>query len=145
MLAPDTAVRAGVLNGVTYPLTPLQQGILALFPATTLTSASGIVSVPAVASQAASENYFLGRFDYNFSEKDSLFVRVVSARGQSPRTRSLVQSPGLARSSSPNPFLTAEERHIVSSTMINAARASMTRTDSDTITTGKLHAEFVLS
>lgn len=135
-LVPDANARMGILKGVTYPLTTLQQQILALFPATSLTSASGIVSVPEVASQRTSENYFLGRFDYNFSEKDSLFVRAVSDRGQlaNPFAGSVI--PEWADlEKSPNLFVTAEERHILSPTVINVARASLTRTDSNAVTT----------
>ncbi len=129
-LVPDANARRGILNGVTYPLTAEQQAILALYPATTLTSASGIVSVPTVASQRGSEDYYLGRFDYNFSDKDSLFFRAVSDNGQLIDPFAGVVIPlWPVLEQSPNKFFTAEERHIFSPTVINVARASLTRTD----------------
>jgi hypothetical protein len=135
-LVPDANTRQGILGGVTFPLTPLQQSILALYPATSLTSASGIVSVPQVATQATTENYYIGRFDYNISSKDSLFVRFVVDRGQltNPFAGSVIPDwPDLEKS--PNLFLTTEERRIISPTLINVARLSMTRTDNSSHTT----------
>ena len=136
-LVPDANARLGIYKGVTYPLTQLQQQLLALYPATTLTSASGIVSVPQVASQVGSEGYFLGRFDYAFSDKDSLFFRAVSDSGNLTNPFAagypVPQWPDLEKS--PNLYFTAEERHIFSATIINLARASITRTDASAITT----------
>ena len=135
-LVPDANARQGILKGVTYPLTTLQQQILDIYPATTLTSASGIISVPQVATQVTGENYYLGRFDYNFSSKDSLFVRFVSDRGQftNPFAGSVVPDwPDLEVS--PNIFVTAEERRIISPALINVARISLTRTDNSAHTT----------
>jgi len=129
-LVPDANVRLGILNGVTYPLTAEQQQLLALFPATTVNTASGIVSVPQVASQNSTENYYLGRFDYNFSDRDSFFFRAVSDGGQllDPFVGLVIPLwPDLEKS--PNMYYTAEERHIVSPAVINVARASLVRTD----------------
>src|SRR5262249_13156456 len=48
---------------------------LTLFPATTLTSPTGVVASIAQANLIAHQDYLLARFDYSFSEKDSLFAR----------------------------------------------------------------------
>jgi len=136
-LVPDANARKGVLKGVTYPLTALQRQILAVFPASPLTSATGIVTVPQVATQTTLENYFLGRFDYAFSDKDSLFVRMVSDRAEftNPFAGSVIPLwPDFGKS--PNTFITAEERHIFSPTIINVARASVTITDNHAASTG---------
>jgi len=51
--------------------------ILALYPATTATSPTGVVTLPQVDSQTGNENYLLARVDYAISNSDSLFVRYV--------------------------------------------------------------------
>ncbi len=133
---PDANVRNGLYLGKQYALTPILQQLLALYPATTAVSATGVVKVPDVGTQVSHENYFLGRFDYAFSDKDSLFVRVVSDKGTlaNPFSGGAVTSwPDFEQS--PNLFLTAEERRIVSSTIVNVARVSFVRTDSNAVTT----------
>ena len=111
---------------------------LSLFPATTLANAAtGIVSIPVVANQIAHENYGLGRFDYTFSQKDSLFVRYVSDRGDF-----LEPFPNTATSLAywneqtinVNQFATIEERHIFSPTLINTARFSYSRPTTSGVT-----------
>jgi hypothetical protein len=104
---------------------------LSLFPATTVVDAvTGIVKIPVVANQIAHENYVLGRFDYTFSEKDSLFVRYVSDRGDFLEpfpngTTSLAYWS--EQTINRNQFGTIEERHIFSPALINTARFSYAR------------------
>ncbi len=97
---------------------------LALYPI----APSGIS--PQVANQIAHENYILGRFDYNFSEKDSVFVRYLSDKAYmlepfSGTSANLSLWP--AEDTSHNQFSTVEWRHIVSPTLINIARGSFSR------------------
>jgi hypothetical protein len=134
--APDANLRNGTYQGKKYPITPFIQSLLDLYPATTLVSSTGVVKVPQVANQVSDENYYLARFDYAFSDKDSLFVRVVSDKGtlSNPFSGGAVPLwPDFEQS--PNLFVTAEERRIVSPTLVNVARASFVRTDSDAVTT----------
>jgi outer membrane receptor protein involved in Fe transport len=128
---PDANVRNGIYLGKTYALTPFVQSLLALYPATTAISSTGVVKIPEVANQVSNENYYLGRFDYAFSDKDSLFVRLVSDKGTlaNPFASGAVPLwPDFEQS--PNLFLTTEERHIVSTNIVNVVRASFVRTDS---------------
>jgi hypothetical protein len=52
-------------------------GVLALYPGPTfnINPAAGTGQATVVKNQTAHENYYLGRFDYNFSEKDSFLGR----------------------------------------------------------------------
>jgi hypothetical protein len=73
-LAPNLACAGGLANvGVSAAAAP----ILALYPATTAVSPTGILEVPEVASQTGDENYLLTRIDYIMDEKNSFFVRYV--------------------------------------------------------------------
>jgi len=117
--AADPAVAAAVNN------------TLSLFPATTsVNTASNIVKIPVVANQIAHENYFLGRSDYTLSEKDSLFVRYVSDRGDFlepfPNANTAL-AYWSEQTINRNQFATIEERHIFSPTLINTARFSYAR------------------
>src|SRR6202011_2558126 len=51
--------------------------VLAIYPQPTfnINPTAGTGQATVVASQTAHENYYLGRFDYNLSEKDSFFGR----------------------------------------------------------------------
>ncbi len=104
---------------------------LSLFPATaSVNTASNIVKIPVVANQIAHENYFLGRSDYTLSEKDSLFVRYVSDRGDFlepfPNANTAL-AYWSEQTINRNQFATIEERHIFSPTLINTARFSYAR------------------
>ena len=50
---------------------------LALYPATSQVTSTGVAQIPQIGSQVASENYLLVRFDYTLSEKDLFNVRYV--------------------------------------------------------------------
>jgi hypothetical protein len=84
-------------------------------------------------TQPSNENYVLGRMDYNFSSKDSMFGRYLSDKanltepfgGGGPAGGPLPNWTEFGHSH--NQFLTLEERHILSPTMVNVARASFAR------------------
>jgi hypothetical protein len=133
---PDANARQGIVGGVNLgTLSPGVVAALALYPTTTLTSSSGIVRVPQVGSQVGHENYMLGRFDYNFSEKDSLFARVTSDRADllNPFPNGPV-TLWPDNEVTPNFFAVAEERHVFSPALLNVVRGSYTRTDSNAVT-----------
>ena len=83
--------------------------------------------------QPSNENYVLGRFDYNLSTKDSFFGRYLGDKanltepfgGGGPAGGPLPFWTEFGHSH--NQFLTVEERHIVSPTVVNVFRASFGR------------------
>ncbi len=83
--------------------------------------------------QPSDDNYVLGRFDDNLSTKDSFFGRYISDvasltepfGGGGPAGGPLPFWPEYDHSH--NQFLTVEERHIFSPTVVNVMRASFTR------------------
>ncbi|OGS04385.1 MAG: hypothetical protein A3G41_06970 [Elusimicrobia bacterium RIFCSPLOWO2_12_FULL_59_9] len=91
----------------------------------------GVGQVTQVANYIAQENYFLGRFDYTHSEKDSFFARSIVnlQRATAPFGGGL----GLAlpfwpaRDVGSNYFNTFTWRRIVSPTLLIATRASFSR------------------
>jgi hypothetical protein len=92
-----------------------------------------------VANQTANENYILGRFDYNLSDKDSIFARYVS-----DKTNFLEPFAGTGGSTaiplwpdkdvSHNEFSTIGWRRIVSPNIVNIARFSFSRPASNEAT-----------
>jgi hypothetical protein len=98
---------------------------LALFPIATGASTGGIGSITETAPQATSENYLLARFDYNFSDKDSLFVRYIRDYAQLTTPNQLPLWNELENTA--NHVATIEERHLFSANLINLARFSFVR------------------
>jgi outer membrane receptor protein involved in Fe transport len=129
-LIPDANAHKGIVNGVNVGVNPLVKPILDLYPATTLTSPTGIVQVPEVDTTTGNENYLLARVDYTMSGKDSLFVRYVRDFGDI--TMPFLGSPLPPRwpevGSTRNQFATVEYRRVISPTMVNLVRFSFTRT-----------------
>ncbi len=129
-LIPDANAHLGIVNGQTIPINPAIKPILDLYPATTLTSPTGIVSVPEVDTTTGNENYLLARLDYTMSAKDSLFVRYVRDAGDI--TMPFLGSPLPPRwpeiGSTRNQFATIEYRRVISASMVNLLRFSFTRT-----------------
>jgi hypothetical protein len=129
--------------GESLPVATAVFNTLLLFPQVTTVSPTGVVPVSEVGNQTASENYVLGRFDYTFSQRDSLFMRYLSDRGQFLEPFPNVGGSATAipdwleRTINRNQFFTIEERHILSTTLINAARISYSRpvTSGVTLTT----------
>jgi Carboxypeptidase regulatory-like domain/TonB dependent receptor len=86
------------------------------------------------------ENYYLGRVDYNISEKDALFGRYISDRSTQtvpyPASELTIgsTSPWPETDKSANQYFTLQERHIVSPTIVNSVRGIFTRTFSSSAT-----------
>jgi len=111
--------------GVPQSIAPL----MALFPVG-LTTSAGVGNFVSVSPKANHDDYFLGRFDYTFSAKDSLFVRYVRDTALSTNSASNGSSvPNLngEADTTANHFVTVEEDHVISPTMINLARVSFLR------------------
>ena len=105
--------------------------VLALFPAPTGASAAGIGTITETSAQLASENYLLTRFDYTFSDKDSIFVRYIRDYAQVTAPEQL---PIWAEvSNTANHIATIEERHLFSANLINLARFSFDRLPETTV------------
>jgi outer membrane receptor protein involved in Fe transport len=113
---------------------PAVAPILALYPLPTTEIGGGVGSLPVVASTVGNENYLLGRVDYNLSSKDSLFVRYVRDYGNIIYPFLGAPTPQWPEvGNTRNQFVTIEERHVISPTLINLLRVSFTRTfESDT-------------
>jgi len=102
--------------------------VLALYPAATSYIANGVGQTSEVSTQPVTENYFLGRFDYTLSDKDSIFVRYVSDTAQvtSPFSGSAIPLwPEVDHTN--NQYLTIEEKRIFSPTVVNLARFTFVR------------------
>lgn len=147
---PDANARLGLLPCSAAPTAPCSNGLanvgvapnvastLALYPLPTRELGNGIGTVTSVANQVANENYFLARFDYAISAKDSLFLRYVrdTASLLSPFSGSTVPL-WPEQDLTANHYATIEERHIFSPTVINAARVSFVRPSEVAATTGQ--------
>ncbi len=125
--------------GVPQSIAPL----LALFPVGQTTPTTGIGNFVNVSPVSSHDNYFLGRFDYTFSPRDTLFVRYVRntaiALTTTPNGGSVAGITNEADTTA-NHFLTVEEDHVVSPSIINLARISFLRPYENAATTSAPNA-----
>lgn len=108
---------------------------LALFPLPNpgTVGSNNIGTSVQTAIQPSNENYVLGRIDYNFSSKDSIFGRYLSDKanltepfgGGNPAGGPLLDWTEYGHSH--NQFFTVEERHIISPALVNLFSASFAR------------------
>ena len=111
---------------------------LALFPKPTALVSATTGIAPQYGNQTDHENYMLARFDYTFSDKDSLFLRYFLDKA------SFLEPFGGAGIAGGGPllgwneqdgsfshFATLEERHVFSPTVVNTARISFSRPEKD--------------
>ncbi len=98
--------------------------ILALFPSVPAT-ATGAGNLTEVITNITHEDYLLARADYNFSEKDNIFVRYVRDTASYYAPQPL--APFIELDQTNNNFATIEERHIYSPTLVNLAHVSLVR------------------
>ena len=106
--------------------------VLALYPAPqfNINTAAGTGQATVVERQPIHENYYLGRFDYNLSGKDSFLGRYFMDRQSAfyPFIGGAVGQWGEPDIGA-NQFINLEERHIFSPTVVNIARVSFSRTN----------------
>ncbi len=120
--------------GIPASIAPL----LALFPVGLTSPTTGIGNFVSVSPQSNHDDYLLTRFDYTISSKDNLFVRYVrdtaQALTQAPNGGSV---PGVSSEAdtTANHFVTIEEDHVISPTLINLARLSFLRPHENAETT----------
>jgi hypothetical protein len=104
------------------------QSTLALYPTAPGNPAGGIGIVTEVASDIANENYVVARFDYTFSDKDSLFVRYIRDTASQTLPFSGSNLPLWPEGdTTSNNFATIGERHIFSTNFINSAHFEFDR------------------
>ncbi len=111
-----------------YPTPPAANEIFAPIGPNGAMSPTGSATIQQVANQSTSENYVLGRFDYTFSDKDSLFLRAV--RDTASQILPFSGSPiplWPEQDATANYFSTIEQRHLFSSNLINLARFDFNR------------------
>ena len=74
---PSAAYHQGFVSGVQYPVNSAAAAMLALYPLpqALLPGNPNEGTYTVVGAQQSPENFFVGRIDYNISEKDSLFGR----------------------------------------------------------------------
>ena len=121
---PSDAARSGAL----FPINPIMQPYLRLFPAMNAGEASAAQGIGTFAyelNQPTRENFYQGRVDYTLTDKDSLFARYTYDAADQTVTASF---PDYATDSvSRNQFFTAEYKRIVTPALLNTARFSHSR------------------
>jgi hypothetical protein len=132
---------AAAVNAVLalYPLPTRNFNAIANTGSTAFPLGIGTGQTTVVANTLAHENYFLGRADYNISDKDSFFVRYFDDLQYelSPFSGSnLALQP--EDENGGNQFFNMEERHIFSPTVVNVLRGSYSRTNVTT-SAGETH------
>jgi outer membrane receptor protein involved in Fe transport len=131
---PDANAHLGILPTGTVAVSPAVASTLALFPlpATEVLTAAGQPTgtgqLTEVANQVGNENYALGRLDYNYSAKDSFFLRYVSDRATYANPFGGSAIPLWAETDiTRNQYVTAQWTRLISATLINEARVSYVR------------------
>jgi hypothetical protein len=117
----------GVLTNV--GVNPAIRPVLDLYPLPTTTLSGGVGEISRVDSTTGHENYGLGRVDYTLSSRDSIFARYVADTAYlfEPFSGSNIPLwPATNRTN--NQYLTAEERRLISSSVINQIRFGFVRT-----------------
>jgi hypothetical protein len=118
----------GAPTGPSY-LNPSMTGILALFPLpqtsciTPFASTADVGYYCSVGNWPVSENYALGRLDFNLGPKDALFTRYVIDRSNQTIPYPSALLPGYPEVDyTHNQFFTIEERRTFSPTLLNLLR-----------------------
>ncbi len=110
-------------------IAPNVASTLALYPATSQVTSTGVAQIPQIGSQVASENYLLVRFDYTLSEKDSFNVRYVRDAANQvspfPNNNKIGLWPEIDGTA--NHYATIQERHIFKANLINQFTESFNR------------------
>lgn len=106
------------------------QGILDLYPLPTslnlrngLPTGTGFITMPN--NTRSYENYVIGRFDYNISQKDSFFFRYVLDRASKQMDSLLLTHPELYLTR--NNYATVQYTRTISPTLVNVAYGSFVR------------------
>jgi len=108
---------------------PLVQPIMNLLPLPSTLTSAGLGNLTMVTPSSGQDDYLLTRFDYTFSSRDNLFVRYVR---DTALASTVVPNPGTIPIAgegdrTANHFVTIEEDHTISASLINLARISFLR------------------
>jgi hypothetical protein len=139
---PDANVRAGIIPNTSapgacttsfVPVHPASAAMLALYPlpapGTEILDKNGcptgVGTLSLVGAQTSAENFFIGRVDYNISDKDSLFGRYQIDFGDRTTYAGLGLWPTFDVTH--NQFATVGERHLFSANIVNQFTASYSR------------------
>lgn len=123
-VVPDAAIRANAV--------PVVRPYLALIPLPNDRSfGDGTGEYVSAASQAVDENFFVTRIDHRFNDKTSLFGRFTIDRANVaiPDAIRLVQ----AETKSDNRYFTLEATRVLTERLVNTARFSVNKSNSDGI------------
>lgn len=132
---PDAAARAEATN-------PIVLSILNALPLPNLNdNGNGTGQIAVVGTQIATEDYIVGRMDYQISTKNSLFGRYIEDRAdlRDPfAANTLGQYPELG--SARNYFMTVGESSVLSSTLVNKVQFNFTSTNQSAGTDSRIPA-----
>ena len=130
---PDLNARNGIINGVNVGVNAAVAPVLKLYPAplrqTPAQAAQGVAQTDLHNDVPGHENYFVGRLDYTITSAVTLFARYTgdTASVFEPNSGSPVPLWN-SNDETGNHYLTAELRHVMRPTMMNAVRFGFTRT-----------------
>ena len=96
-----------------------------LYPTVPGASTNGVGSFTTLGGQTARENYYIGRWDWNISSKDTLSLRYINDFGTLVSVGAVPLWPTLDGSA--NHYTTLNERHIFSPKLVNSFTFSFTR------------------
>lgn len=119
--AVDAAATCGA-DGLAYVgVSPAMVNVLKLFPMPTGKDyGDGTAAYTGTASTTQDENYVMGRVDHHFSEKDSIFASYVLDNGRT--LAATVPAAGYgSKEFGRNQYLTVEENHVFSPSLVNVA------------------------
>jgi outer membrane receptor protein involved in Fe transport len=131
VFVPSNAVHQGIVSGQQVTnINPAAAAMLALYPLpnNTLPGNPDVGQISVVSSQTSPENFFVGRVDWNISDKDSFFARYQIDHGTRVTyggANSLDDWPYF--DASRNQFFTMGERHIFSPNLVSQFTASFSR------------------
>ena len=109
----------------TINLSQRVRDIMKLYPTVTGSSTNGVGSFTTLGGQTARENYYIGRWDWNISSKDTLSLRYINDFGTLVSVGAVPLWPTLDGSA--NHYTTLNERHIFSPKLVNSFTFSFTR------------------
>src|SRR5207249_2295984 len=130
---PDQNAHNGLIavNGVltNVGVNPAIRPVLDLYPLPTTPLGGGVGQLNEVDTTRGHEHYALGRIDYTFSPKDSLFARSVTDTALLVEPFSGSNIPlWPATNKTNNQYFMAEARRLISSSVINQVRSGVVRT-----------------
>ena len=124
----DDSARQGILPNKTVKVNPLVVPYLSLFPrANGKVLGAGAAEYISVFQRGSYQNFAMGRFDQNFSERDSGFARYLYDNSHMDELVLFPEFPNLVQNE--KQVLTLEERHVTSPTVLNEARLGVNRSN----------------